>query len=163
MIQGLFETHINVTDLERSIAFYCDVLGLELGRREEERRVAFLWMGGWGQAMLGLWEKPREQVVRQHFAFRTTTEDVVNKSVAWLKEHGLPCHNFLNDGTERPMVFGWMPAISIYFHDPDGHSLELIAMLSNKPQPELGVLSWEEWKRIGAGDATSVPSSRGRH
>jgi catechol 2,3-dioxygenase-like lactoylglutathione lyase family enzyme len=35
MIQGLFETPINVTDLERSIAFYCDVLGLELGRRED--------------------------------------------------------------------------------------------------------------------------------
>ena len=45
MITGLFETHINVTNLERSLAFYRDVLGLEVGRVEEERRVAFLWMG----------------------------------------------------------------------------------------------------------------------
>ena len=148
MIQGLFETHVNVSDLERSIAFYCDVLGLELGRRETERPVAFLWMGGWGRAMLGLWEKPREQVVPQHLAFRATVDDVRLRSVRWLNERGLPCRNFLNDGVERPMVFAWMPAISIYFRDPDGHSLELIAMLPGKPRPELGALSWEDWERI---------------
>lgn len=148
MIQGLFETHINVSNLERSIVFYRDALGLTLGRREEARRVAFFWVGGWGEAMLGLWEKPREQVVSQHFAFRVTVDDVLNKSVAWLKKRGLACHNFLDDGTERSMVFGWMPAISIYFRDPDGHSLEMIAMLPDKPRPELGVLSWEDWQRI---------------
>src|SRR5882724_5837128 len=103
MIQGLFETHINVSDLERSVGFYCGVLGLELGRREQERRVEFLWMGGWGEAMLGLWEKPPDQIVPQHLAFRITIDDILNRSVAWLKERGLPCRNFLNDGTERPM------------------------------------------------------------
>lgn len=148
MIQGLFEAHINVSDLDRSIAFYGGVLGLEIGRREEGRRAAFLWLGGRGEAMLGLWEKPCEQVVRQHFAFRTTIDDAVNNSVPWLKERDLACHNFLKDGTERPMVFGWMPAVSIYFRDPDDHSLELIAMLPDQPRPELGVLSWEEWQRI---------------
>src|SRR5262245_917492 len=148
MIQGLFETHINVSDLERSITFYRDVLGLALGRREEERRVAFLWVGGSGEAMLGLWEKPLAQVVPQHFAFRATVDDVLNNSVAWLKERGLLCRNFLDDGTERPMVFGWMPAVSIYFRDPDNHSLELIAMLPEEPRPELGVVSWEGWKKV---------------
>ena len=98
--------------------------------------------------MLGLWEKPHEQVVPQHFAFRSTVDDVVRRSVAWLAERDLPCHNFLDDGTERPMVFAWMPAISIYFFDPDGHELELIAMLpGEKPRPELGVVPWEEWQR----------------
>lgn len=43
------------------------------------------------------------------------------------------------------MVFGWMPAIAIYFRDPDGHSLEVIAMLPQPPQPALGIVSWEEW------------------
>jgi catechol 2,3-dioxygenase-like lactoylglutathione lyase family enzyme len=154
MIQGLFETHINVSDLERSIAFYCGVLGLELGRREEERRVAFLLIGGRSgaqAAMLGLWEKPREQVVRQHIAFRASVDDVVEHSVAWLKERCLSCSNFLDDGTERPMVFAWMPAISIYFRDPDGHSLEFIALLQGTPRPELGVVSWEEWKQRSPG------------
>lgn len=149
MIEGLFETHINVTDLDRSIEFYTGVLGLELGRREEDRRVAFLWIGergAMGGAMLGLWEKPPGQVVPQHFAFRTSVENVVERSVAWLKDRGLPCRNFLHDGTERPMVFAWMPAVSIYFPDPDGHSLELIAMLPGPPRPELGVISWEDWQ-----------------
>lgn len=148
MIRGLFETHISVTDLERSMEFYGSVLGLELGRKEEARRVAFYWLGSRGEAMLGLWEKPAEQVQRQHFAFRATIDDVRTLSVAWLHRRNLPSYNFLEDGTERPMVFGWMPALAIYFDDPDGHSLELIAMLPGKPRPEVGVVSWEEWCRL---------------
>jgi len=147
MIGGLFETHINVTDLDRSVRFYCDVLGLELGRYENERRAAFLWINGRGQAMLGLWQRPATEVVPQHFAFRASVDDVLERSVAWLDERGLACHNFLNDGTKRPMVFAWMPAVAIYFSDPDGHSLELISMLPGQPRPELGVISWEEWNR----------------
>lgn len=148
MINGLFETHLNVRDLERSVAFYRDVLGLELGHREDARRVALFWVGRRGEAMLGLWEKPEEFVIPQHFAFRSELADVLERSVAWLDERGLPCHNFLNDGTQRPMVFGWMPALSIYFWDPDGHSLEFIAMLDDPPRPELGVVSWNDWQAL---------------
>lgn len=147
MITGLFETHINVRDLDRSLAFYRDVLGLTLGYRDEARRVAFLWMGGWGEAMLGLWEKPPGEIRPQHFAFRASIDDVRDQSVAWLDERGLASRNFLDDGTKRPMVFAWMPAVALYFDDPDGHSLELIAMLPGKPRPELGVISWEEWEK----------------
>ena len=148
MIGGLFETHLNVADLDRSVAFYRNVLGLELGRYEIERRAAFFWIGGQGEAMLGLWEQPAERVLPQHFAFRATIDDVLERSVAWLAERNLPCHNFLNDGNSRPMVFGWMPAVSIYFADPDGHWLELIAMLPGNPRPELGVVSWEQWNAV---------------
>ncbi len=150
MITGLFETHIHVADLDRSMRFYGEVLGLQLGRLEEERRVAFYWIGGWGEAMLGVWEKPLDQVSPQHFAFRSTVEDVLHSSVAYLAARGLPCRNFLNDGTQRPMVFGWVPAIAIYFRDPDGHSLEFIATLPGEPRPEAGVVSWEEWNEITA-------------
>lgn len=48
MICGLFETHINVTDLARSMEFCGSVLGLELGRKEEARRVSFYWLGSRG-------------------------------------------------------------------------------------------------------------------
>ena len=146
MIKGLFETHINVTSLERSMKFYGEVLGLELGMYEEKRRVAFYWLGNRGEAMLGIWETQREQVLQQHFAFRCEVDDILNLSVKYLKERNLSFHNFLNDGTERPMVFAWMPAISIYFNDPDNHSLEFIAMLPGKPKPDLGIISFEEWK-----------------
>ncbi len=148
MINGLFETHINVANLEHSLAFYRDVLGLELAALDEARRVAFLWMGGRGESMLGLWEKPAGEIQPQHFAFRSTVDDILHHSVVWLAERGLDCHNFLNDGSRRPMVFTWMPAIAIYFADPDGHSLEFIAMLPDEPQPELGVVvAWEDWQQ----------------
>ena len=147
MINGLFETHINVSNLERSLAYYRDVLGLELGARDDVRRIAFMWVGGHGEAMLGLWEKPVDQVIPQHFAFRATIEDVVKRSADWLNQRGLPAHNFLKDGSQNPMVFGWMPAVAIYFRDPDGHALELIAMLPGKARPELGVVSLQDWER----------------
>jgi hypothetical protein len=46
------------------------------------------------------------------------------------------------------MIFGWMPAIAIYFQDPDGHSLEFIAMLPDDPNPEVGVVSWQAWQEL---------------
>ena len=144
MIEGLFETHINVTNLETSMQFYGETLGLELGRHEKDRRVAFYWLGKRGEAMLGLWEKPAGEVQRQHFAFRSSLEAIL-KAERFLKEKGLEPKNFLRDGTEHPMVFAWMPAIAIYFSDPDGHSLEFIAMLDGKPYPDLGVMTLEDW------------------
>ena len=141
MIQGLFETHINVTDLDRSIYFYTDVLGLKLGLRQDARRAAFLWIGAPGDSMLGLWEKPREQVIPQHLAFRATVDDVLNHAAPWLAARNLPSHNFLKDAAQGSMVFAWMPALSVYFKDPDAHSLELIAILPGEPRPELGVVS----------------------
>ena len=55
-IHNLFETHLTVSDLRRSMAFYGDALGLELAQFFPERRVAFYWIGGRGSSMLGLWE-----------------------------------------------------------------------------------------------------------
>lgn len=146
MIDGLFETHIDVASLERSMRFYGETLGLELGSLDAQRRVAFYWVGGRGEAMLGLWENPTDQIRPQHFAFRVSIEDILNRAVPYLKERDLSPRNFLDDGTERPMVFSWMPALAIYFDDPDGHSLEFIAMLPDPPRPEVNVVSWDEWR-----------------
>lgn len=52
---GLFETHLAVSDLDRSIEFYRNVVGLPLALVLEERGAAFFWIGDPGQAMLGLW------------------------------------------------------------------------------------------------------------
>ena len=50
--------------------------------------------------------------------------------------------------TNEPLVLGWMPAASLYFRDPDGNMLELLAMLSDHPQPELGIVGWSRWNEI---------------
>lgn len=150
MIKGLYETHLFVENIERSIDFYSKTMGLKLCRFNEEHRTAFLWIGKDKQYMLGLWEKPKEEIDARHFAFECEPDWVLNESVDFLKSHNLNFWNFLNNDIEQPMVFCWMPAISIYFNDPDGHELEFIGILPGKPQPnsEKRVIIYEEWLRI---------------
>lgn len=145
MIKGLYETHLPVENLDTSIQFYKNILGLEQGYFDAERRAAFFWIGKSQEAMLGVWEKPKEEIDRRHIAFRCNLEDIVQKSVDYLKARKLQPYNFLQDGTEKPMVFAWMPAVSVYFNDPDGHQLEFIAILEGKARPEAGVISYDQW------------------
>lgn len=145
MIKGLFETHLYVADLEQSIAFYKDILGLEQCHIELERQVAFFWIGEPNKAMLGIWQKPKSEIHPRHFAFQCELDFVLNEASAFLKSKGLKATNFLQDGTDQPMVFAWMPALSIYFKDPDGNSLEFIAMLDGEGNKDLGVISYTDW------------------
>ncbi|MFU1681867.1 VOC family protein [Phaeobacter piscinae] len=54
-LTGIYETHLPVKNLEVSMAFYGETIGLELARHLPERQVAFYWVGGQSQGMLGLW------------------------------------------------------------------------------------------------------------
>ena len=150
MIKGLYETHLYVESLENSINFYTKILGLKQCRFGSERRTAFFWIGKDKQAMLGLWEKPKKEIDIRHFAFECDPEWVLNESINFLKSHKLNFWNFLQDDNEKPMVFCWMPAISIYFSDPDGHHLEFIGILpgQTKSNEEKRVLTYEEWLKI---------------
>jgi catechol-2,3-dioxygenase len=147
MIKGIYETHINVENLEASIEFYQNVLGLEKCGYNDERRIAFFWVGKPQEYMLGIWEKPKSEIVKMHFAFRCDKEDILNNSISFLKERNLKPYNFLKDNNEIPMVFSWMPALAIYFDDPDGHCLEFISILEGQPKPELGIITFDEWER----------------
>lgn len=144
MIKGLYETHVQVSDLENAIKFYTEILGLEFAHKEENRRIAFLWIGKNKESMLGLWEQ-KENLQTRHFAFTADKEDILNYSVEFLRTKNLTPYNFLKDGIEKPMVFAWMPALAIYFNDPDGNQLEFISVLEGDGKPELGVLSYGEW------------------
>lgn len=144
MIKGLYETHIQVSNLENAISFYTQVLGLKLAHQDKNRRIAFLWMGKDKDFMLGLWEQ-KENLQTRHFAFSVDKENLLNKSVEFLKNKDLIPYNFLKNENEKPMVFAWMPALAIYFNDPDGNQLEFISILEGEGKPELGVLSYEEW------------------
>lgn len=155
-ITKLFETHLKVKNLERSMQFYGEVLGLELALKEEARRAAFYWLGGRLKTMLGIWESPPwaeaetsgNPIVVQHIAFETEIGDL-GGAIGNLKERGISPRNFFDEITEEPSVFGWMPAASIYFNDPDGHLLEFIAKLPGEAKPELGIVSLNEWKAAG--------------
>jgi catechol-2,3-dioxygenase len=148
VIKGLYETHLAVENLQRSVAFYKYTLGLTQCSYDDGRKICFFWVGEPQQYMLGLWETPKVDIRPQHFAFRCDKDFILNESVSWLKKRGLQPYNFLKDGTEQPMVFAWMPALAIYFKDPDGHILEFIAILEGNPIPEGGILSYEEWEKV---------------
>ncbi|WP_316846151.1 VOC family protein [Pedobacter psychrodurus] len=148
MIKGLFETHIYVEDLARSIDFYSNILSLTQCHYDAERKIAFFWIGKPKEAMLGIWEKPKAEIDVRHFAFSCDVEDVLNKSVNFLESKNLKPYNFLNNGNQEPMVFAWMPALAIYFNDPDGHALEFIAILDGEAKPELGVISYDDWSSL---------------
>ncbi len=138
-ITGLFETHLRVRNLERSMEFYEKILGLELGMKEQARRVAFYWIGGRGKTALGLWEKPPwvsernagDPLITEHFAFEIDLADL-GRAMAGIKQRGIELRNFFGQITDVPSAFGWMPAASIYFNDPDGHLLEFLGQASRQ-------------------------------
>ena len=146
-IRDLFESHLTVSNLQRSMAFFGDVLGLELAQVFPERRVAFYWVGRRGQSMLGLWEVgTTPQRLSLHLAFRVDLSDLLEAPERLRAANIIP-RDFRGTPTEEPVVLAWMPAASLYFHDPDGNSLEFLAMLPDSPQPDLGVINWGRWSR----------------
>jgi lactoylglutathione lyase len=147
-IRGLFEAHLTVSDLDRSISFYRDVLGLPLAQIIPERNVAFFWVPTPDRAMLGLWSIGTSPLqMRLHIAFSVELEHVL-ASVGRLRDAGLvPRDSGGGQPIGEPVVLCWMPAASVYFDDPDGHSLEFIAMLPDRPRPELGRVIWSAWRK----------------
>jgi lactoylglutathione lyase len=144
-VGGLFEAHLTVVDLERSVVFYRDHLGLELAHVTPERQAAFFWVGSRGNGMLGLWAAGSSpQKMTLHIAFAVRLEDVI-AAPATLQSAGIVALDFSGRPTHEPVVLAWMPAASIYFQDPDGHLLEYIAMLADPPRPDGGVVPWHQW------------------
>jgi len=151
-IAGLYESHLTVSDLDRSIGFYRDVVGLELAHRIPARNVAFFWIGGRETSMLGLWSIGSSPVrLRLHIAFRTGLAQVV-RAPEYLRSKGVvPRRGGGGPEIAEPVVFPWMPAASVYFDDPDGHSLEYIALLPDAARPDMaGMIPLSEWHAMHA-------------
>ena len=147
-VTGLFEAHLTVKNLETSVAFYRDKVGLELASHSAERHVAFFWLGGHGTSMLGIWEVGTAPMgMRLHVAFSSTIEQIL-AAPAVLKGLGVVPLGFHGEPVEEPVVIGWMPALSLYFKDPDGHSLEYLAMLPQAPRRQAGIVPYSAWKAL---------------
>ncbi len=124
-ISGVYEVAVKVRDLARAEAFYRDVLGLQVGLRDESRHWVFLRAGapdtsGATPGMIVLQEDGGSWP-QQHFAF-TVSEQALARAVDELRARGVTL--------EGPMTHAWIPARSLYFADPDGHDLELCAPLA---------------------------------
>jgi lactoylglutathione lyase len=144
-VNRLFEAHLVVANLDASIAFYRDRLGLELAHVVPAHQAAFFWIGSRGQSMLGLWQAGAgPQKTTTHIAFAATADDVI-AAPARLQSAGIVALDFNGQPTDEPVVLAWMPALAVYFFDPDGHLLEYIAMLEGEPRPDDGVVRWRAW------------------
>jgi len=117
-IRGVYEVAIRVRDVATAEKFYREVLGLEVGLRDDRRNWIFMRAGGGGMIVL---QEERGEWRQQHFAFAVAEHDV-DSAAATLRRLGVT--------VDGPMVHDWIPAMSLYFADPDGHDVELCAPLS---------------------------------
>lgn len=131
VIKGLYEAHLPVIDMEKSIEFYRG-LGLELAYQGP--RVTFFWIEK-GKSWLGLWlsehaKTPYHPSIR-HVAFYVELEDL-KRVQKWLRTRGIQAREaFGVSGEDQPLILcnDTHYHAAIYFDDPDGNSLEFITPL----------------------------------
>lgn len=118
-ITGIYEVAIRVKDLVRAEAFYKEKLGLQEGIRDTRRNWLFLRAGG--NAGMIVLQEDKGEWPKQHFAF-TVAEGDIERAADALREAGV--------AVTGPVFHEWMPAMSVYFDDPDGNALELCAPMA---------------------------------
>ncbi|MFD5817884.1 VOC family protein [Streptomyces sp. NPDC127038] len=135
---------LNVTDLDRSLAFYRDVLGFGvLGEGKSggeggdgERRYAFLGpLSGDGLPVLTLWQQAGGAYEGglaglHHLALEAESVERVREYETALRAYGV---TFAHDGL---VAHGEGSASGgIFFHDPDGTRLEIFAASGAEDAP----------------------------
>lgn len=149
MIIGLYEAHLPVSDLQRSIEYYKG-LGLEFSHSHEDR-LAFLWIEK-DKSWLGLWETDKVELEYhpsiRHIAFQVSLQGLKN-SVAWLNEKGYEPRKAFGFKPVEPFVMAHngMAHAKIHFNDPDGNSLEFICKLEN-PENISKRMYLSEWEQL---------------
>jgi catechol 2,3-dioxygenase-like lactoylglutathione lyase family enzyme len=113
---------LNVPDLEASVRFYSDVLGMQISDRYPDSMVP----GGMvflrfdtdhhGIALVGGAPK-LERTTLNHFAFEVGSPDDVFRAREWLRKHDVP---IVFEGRRRAGC-----QLAVEFRDPDGNNLEI--------------------------------------
>jgi catechol 2,3-dioxygenase len=129
--------HLKVSDLERSIEFYRDVLGFELTQRYGSQ-AAFLSAGGYHHHIgLNTWQSRGGPPPAQgttglfHAAILLPTRHSLSTAYRRLQAAGIQLDGAADHGVSE----------ALYLHDPDGNGLELYW-----DRPE------EEWPRDPEGN-----------
>jgi catechol 2,3-dioxygenase len=113
--------HLKVADLERSIAFYRDVIGLEVMQRYGPQ-AAFLSAGGYHHHLgLNTWESlggprpPRHSVGLYHTAFLYPDRPALARALKRVLAAGVDLDGAADHGVSE----------AVYLSDPDGNGIEL--------------------------------------
>lgn len=131
--------HLRVTDLERAVAFYRDVMGFELQTRM--RGAAFLGAGGYHHHIgLNTWDSaagpaPKGHAGLFHAAFLYPTLDDLRTAARRVRDAGVDIYGHADHGV----------SIALYFDDPDGNGVEIYW---DKPR--------EDWPRDAEGNLLLV-------
>ena len=133
---GIGHVHLKVADLERSLAFYRDVLGFELTQRFGSQ-AAFLSAGGYHHHLgLNTWESrggsapPPGSTGLYHVAIVYPTRVLLADALRRLQKAGVPIEGASDHGVSE----------AIYLRDPDGNGVELYR---DRPR--------EQWPRASDG------------
>ncbi|WEO97411.1 VOC family protein [Streptomyces sp. FXJ1.172] len=136
MTPRIAHTGLNVTDLDRSLAFYRDVLGFALlvEGKEGDQRWAMLGEAG-GAPLVTLWQQAQGAYDSgrpglHHLAFTVDSAERVREYEAALREYGA---KFAHEGVVAHREGG--TSGGIFFHDPDGIRLEISAPLGPDGAP----------------------------
>ncbi|MFD0692658.1 VOC family protein [Paenibacillus sp. GCM10027628] len=116
---------LNVTELDRSIQFYKEVLGFTLRMKSEEPGRKFAFLGDDQVNRVTLWEQSEGSFSKQtpglhHLAFEVESVEIIQAYEARLKEHGV---KFIYNGITAHAEGG--DSGGIFFEDPDGIRLEI--------------------------------------
>lgn len=150
MIKGLYEAHLPVRDLKISIPFY-QKLNLEMTKTYQEGdKVAFFWIEK-GKSWIGLWENQEAAETKyhpslRHIAFEVSLEDL-KKAKDWLQELEIELREDFGIKPTEPIVMPRNSHTMVYFNDPDGNSLELIAYLHKEPE-NLEIMYLSDWEKL---------------
>lgn len=113
--------HLKVSDLERSIQFYTEVIGLDVTTRFG-RSAAFLSAGGYHHHLgLNTWESkgagapPANSTGLYHFALLLPRRKALARAVKRVLDHNWPLDGAADHGVSE----------AVYLHDPDGNGIEL--------------------------------------
>ncbi|MFL4996812.1 MAG: VOC family protein [Microvirga sp.] len=133
--------HLKVADLERSLAFYCGVLGFELIQRYGTQ-AAFVSAGGYHHHIgLNTWESkggsppPPGSTGLYHVAILYPTRAALADALYRLAQAGIPLQGASDHGVSE----------ALYLSDPDGNGIELYV---DRPQ--------DQWPRTADGELAMV-------
>ena len=131
--------HLKVSDINRALGFYRDVLGFDLIVRHGDE-AAFLSAGGYHHHIgLNTWESrggsppPSGTTGLYHVAVRYPDRATLSDALRRLVDAGIPVSGATDHGVSE----------AIYLRDPDGNGIELYR---DRPR--------EEWPRADDGEVT---------
>ena len=139
-IMHIAEVGLSVKDLPRSVAFYQEILGLEMVRAYPT--IVFLKVGeldsplgrGGHPQLLVLFDRQVQidiaRTTLDHIAFEIPLEHFQAER-ARLQQHGLEVSERIWRGE-----YAWLGARSLFLDDPDGNNVELIARDPNAASEE---------------------------